>query len=72
MHAIFSRRLYESQGYAYMLDPHSIGWMAQGVPYMPGGLYLMLSGRWLLTNIFSPPHSGGGRERVPEPNGPAN
>lgn len=59
-HAMFDRRLYQLEGYEYTLDPHSIGWMAQGVPLMLGGLYLMLSGRWLLANIFSPPQESGG------------
>lgn len=51
--SLFQARAYQAAGYTYTFDPHSAGWMASGVPYILGGLYLALDGRWVLSNIFT-------------------
>jgi hypothetical protein len=43
---------YTSVGYDVPIDPHSVGWVAGGVPHLLVGSYFIVSGDWILQNIF--------------------
>ena len=48
-------RAYAAQGYGVVVDPHSAGWAAGGIPYLIIGVYLVVGGNWILQNVFLPP-----------------
>ena len=50
---IFQARAYSDSGYEVPIDPHSVGWIAGGVPLLIAGLYLIASGNWVLLNVFT-------------------
>ncbi len=45
---------YAAQGYGIVVDPHSAGWAAGGIPHLIIGIYLVVSGNWILQNVFLP------------------
>lgn len=47
-------RAYASQGYGVVVDPHSAGWAAGGIPHLIIGIYLVVGGNWILQNVFLP------------------
>lgn len=47
-------RAYAAQGYGVVVDPHSAGWAAGGVPLLLIGVYLVVGGNWILQNVFLP------------------
>lgn len=51
---VLQAKAYTDAGYDVPVDPQSGGWIAQGVPYMALGLYLMLGGNWILQSVFAP------------------
>lgn len=66
--ALLQARAYQASGYEYIFDPYSVGWIASGVAYALGGLYLAIGGRWVLANIFTPVRGradGGATDRAP-------
>jgi hypothetical protein len=50
---IFQARAYSDAGYEVPIDPHSVGWLAGGIPHLIAGLYLIASGNWVLINVFT-------------------
>jgi|JI9StandDraft_2_1071091.scaffolds.fasta_scaffold95934_1 hypothetical protein len=50
---IFQARAYSNAGYEVQLDPHSVAWVASGVPILIAGLYFIVDGNWVLRNVFT-------------------
>lgn len=50
---IFQARAYSIAGYDVQLDPHSVAWVASGVPILIAGLYFIVDGNWVLRNVFT-------------------
>ena len=46
---------YSQAGYAVPIDPHSAGWAVGGLPHLIAGLYFIVSGNWVLHNVFASP-----------------
>ncbi len=53
IYGLLLARAYSDVGYAVLIDPHSAGWAAGGVPYLIAGLYLIVGGDWVLRNVFA-------------------
>ena len=45
-------RAYAEAGYDVLIDPHSAGWAAGGIPHLIIGVYLTVGGNWILHNVF--------------------
>ena len=45
---------YSAAGYSIPVDAHAAGWAMGGIPYLVAGLYLVVSGNWVLRNVFAP------------------
>lgn len=46
---------YVKAGYPVSFDPYSFGWGAQAIALVFVGAYLVVSGRWVLENVFLAP-----------------
>ncbi|KAA5541911.1 hypothetical protein FYK55_17090 [Roseiconus nitratireducens] len=51
---VMQGRAYAAQGYGVVVDPHSAGWAAGGIPHLIIGVYLVVGGNWILQNVFLP------------------
>ncbi|WP_145167529.1 hypothetical protein [Rubripirellula lacrimiformis] len=47
-------RDYAAEGYGFVVDPHSAGWAAGGIPFLIIGVYLVVGGNWILQSVFLP------------------
>ena len=57
---LLQAQAYADAGYDVLIDPHSAGWAAGGIPHFVIGFYLTVGGTWILRNVFmsSTVHSG--------------
>ena len=49
---LFQAQAYADAGYNVLIDPHSAGWAAGGIPHLVIGVYLTVGGNWILRNVF--------------------
>ncbi|MDM4019616.1 hypothetical protein, partial [Roseiconus lacunae] len=49
---LFHAKAYADAGYNVLIDPHSAGWAAGGIPHLVIGVYLTVGGNWILRNVF--------------------
>jgi len=54
VHGLVQGQAYAAEGYGVVVDPHSAGWAAGGIPYLIIGGYLVAGGNWILQNVFLP------------------
>ncbi len=61
---LLQAKAYADAGYAVPLDPHSAGWAAGGIPHIVAGVYLIVSGNWVLDKVFTPSNRADGNATV--------